>query len=130
MILILDSNVREEASDYRQLLAHLASLPGIQARVHVEHGAEKNLTEIYLIGDTKSLSVADMQALPCVERVVRVSEEYRILGRHKDDRRPTHFEYNGVRFGQDTLNVFAGLCAVVIILYPAFFFRSTSRAVP
>ena len=32
--------------------------------------------------------------------------------RHKDDQRPTHFEYNGVRFGQDTLNVFAGLCAV------------------
>ena len=53
-----------------------------------------------------------MQSLPCVERAVRVSEEYRILGRHKDDQRPTHFEYNGVRFGQDTLNVFAGLCAV------------------
>ncbi|MDP2155379.1 MAG: 3-deoxy-7-phosphoheptulonate synthase, partial [Sulfuricella sp.] len=28
------------------------------------------------------------------------------------DHRPTHFEYNGVRFGQDNLNVFAGLCAV------------------
>jgi len=41
-----------------------------------------------------------------------VSEEYRVLGRHKDDPRPSHFEYNGVRFGQDTLNVFAGLCAV------------------
>jgi 3-deoxy-7-phosphoheptulonate synthase len=53
-----------------------------------------------------------MKSLPCVERVVRVSEEYRVLGRHKDDNRPTHFEYNGVRFGQDNLNVFAGLCAV------------------
>jgi 3-deoxy-7-phosphoheptulonate synthase len=53
-----------------------------------------------------------MESLPGVERVVRISEEYRILGRHKDDRRPTHFEYNGVRFGQDNLNVFAGLCAV------------------
>ena len=28
------------------------------------------------------------------------------------------------------LGWFAGLCAVIIILYPAFFFRSTSRAVP
>jgi 3-deoxy-7-phosphoheptulonate synthase len=44
--------------------------------------------------------------------VVRVSEEYRILGRHKDDSRPAFFDYNGVRFGQDTLHVFAGLCAV------------------
>jgi 3-deoxy-7-phosphoheptulonate synthase len=112
MILILSSNVNEQSSEYQQLLAHLATLPGIQTRVHLERGSEKTLTEIYLIGNTKSLEIEDMQNLPCVERAVRVSEEYRILGRHKDDQRPTHFDYNGVRFGQDTLNVFAGLCAV------------------
>jgi 3-deoxy-7-phosphoheptulonate synthase len=112
MILILNSNTNEQSQEYQQLLAHLATLPGIQTRVHVERGSEKTLTEIYLIGNTKSLEIEDMQNLPCVERAVRVSEEYRILGRHKDDQRPTHFEYNGVRFGQDTLNVFAGLCAV------------------
>ncbi|OGB30270.1 MAG: 3-deoxy-7-phosphoheptulonate synthase [Burkholderiales bacterium RIFCSPLOWO2_12_FULL_61_40] len=112
MILILTSNVSEQAPEYRQLLAHLATLQGIQTRVHVERGSEQALTEIYLIGNTKLLDIGDMQSLPCVERVVRVSEEYRILGRHKDDQRPTHFEYNGVRFGQDTLHVFAGLCAV------------------
>ena len=112
MILILNSNTDQQGADYQQLTAYLAGLPGIQTRVHIERGAEQSLTEIYLIGNTKSLEIADMQSLPCVERVVRVSEEYRILGRHKDDQRPTHFEYNGVRFGQDTLNVFAGLCAV------------------
>ncbi|MGB9094094.1 MAG: 3-deoxy-7-phosphoheptulonate synthase, partial [Gallionella sp.] len=112
MILILDSKVGEHSPEYKQLLGHLATLPGIQARVHVERGSEQTLTEIYLIGNTKALELEDMQNLPGVERAVRVSEEYRILGRHKDDQRPTHFEYNGVRFGQDTLNVFAGLCAV------------------
>jgi 3-deoxy-7-phosphoheptulonate synthase len=112
MILILNPNVNEQAPEYKQLMSHLASLPGIQTRVHNERGAEQTLTEVYLIGNTKALEIEDMQNLPCVERVVRVSEEYRILGRHKDDKRPTHFEYNGVRFGQDTLNVFAGLCAV------------------
>jgi 3-deoxy-7-phosphoheptulonate synthase len=112
MILILSSDAGEKHQEYRQLLSHLAAMPGIQTRVHVERGSEKAVTEIYLIGNTKALDIADMQSLPCVERVVRVSEEYRILGRHKDDRRPTHFEYNGVRFGQDTLHVFAGLCAV------------------
>src|SRR5665811_1733530 len=112
MILILSSNANEQSQEYRQLMAHLATLPGIQTRVHLERGSEKTLTEIYLIGNTKSLEIEDMQSLPCVERALRVSEEYRILGRHKDDQRPTHFEYNGVRFGQDTLNVFAGLCAV------------------
>ena len=55
-----------------------------------------------------------MQSFTCVERVVRVSEEYRVLGRHHDDKRATYFDYNGVRFGQDNLNVFAGLCAVDI----------------
>ena len=112
MILILNSNISEHSPEYQQLLAHLATLPGIQTRVHIERGSEKTLTEIYLIGNTQALDIEDMQSLPCVERAVRVSEEYRILGRHKDDQRPTHFEYNGVRFGQDTLNVFAGLCAV------------------
>src|SRR5438132_9651764 len=53
-----------------------------------------------------------MKRLPGVERVVRVSEEYRVLGRHKDDHRSAHFDYQGLRFGQDTLHVFAGLCAV------------------
>jgi 3-deoxy-7-phosphoheptulonate synthase len=112
MILILNSNTDQQSADYQQLTAYLAGLPGIQTRVHIERGVEQSLTEIYLIGNTKSLDMSAMQSLPCVERVVRVSEEYRILGRHKDDQRPTHFEYNGVRFGQDTLNVFAGLCAV------------------
>jgi 3-deoxy-7-phosphoheptulonate synthase len=112
MILILSSDVGEKPREYQQLLAHLATMQDIQTRVHVERGSEQDLTEIYLIGNTKLLDIEEMQNLPCVERVVRVSEEYRILGRHKDDLRPAHFEYNGVRFGQDTLNVFAGLCAV------------------
>jgi 3-deoxy-7-phosphoheptulonate synthase len=112
MILILSSNTDQQGGEFKQLMNHLAALPGIRTRVHTEHGAEQTLTEIYLIGNTKLLDVEDMQSLPCVERVVRVSEEYRILGRHRDDPRAAHFEYNGVRFGQDTLNVFAGLCAV------------------
>ncbi|MBI5658844.1 MAG: 3-deoxy-7-phosphoheptulonate synthase [Nitrosomonadales bacterium] len=112
MILILSSSTDPQGAEYRQLMAGLAGLHGIRTRVHTERGTEQTLTEIYLIGNTKALDVADMQNLPCVERVVRVSEEYRILGRHKDDPRPAHFDYNGVRFGQDTLNVFAGLCAV------------------
>src|SRR5215207_8694922 len=112
MILILDPKVAAGGETYGQLMAHLSRLPNIELRVHHEQGAEKSLTEIYLIGNTAALSVDDMRALPGVDHVVRVSEEYRVVGRHKDDERPTSFEYKGVRFGQDTLNVFAGLCAV------------------
>ncbi|HEX8071417.1 MAG TPA: hypothetical protein VF546_15785 [Pyrinomonadaceae bacterium] len=112
MILILQPNIDPNGETYRQLLAHLARLRDIQVRVHREQGAEQCLTELYLIGHTAAVSVEEMQTLPGVERAVRVSEEYRVLGRHRDDTRPTHFDYQGVRFGQDTLNVFAGLCAV------------------
>jgi 3-deoxy-7-phosphoheptulonate synthase len=112
MILILDPKVAAGGERYNQLMAHLSRLPNIELRIHHEQGAEKSLTEVYLIGNTAALSVEDMRALPGVDHVVRVSEEYRVVGRHKDDERPTSFDYNGVRFGQDTLNVFAGLCAV------------------
>ena len=112
MILILSSNTEQQSPEFQQLMSHLAGFQGITSRIHTEVGTEQTLTEIYLIGNTKALDTTDMRNLPCVERVVRISEEYRILGRHRDDTRPSHFEYNGVRFGQDTLNVFAGLCAV------------------
>ena len=112
MILILTPDVRPDSPEYLQLLGYLDNLPNIRTRIHREQGAEQLLTEVYLIGNTAALPLDFMGSLPCVERVVRVSEEYRVLGRHKDDQRATHFDYNGVRFGQDTLNVFAGLCAV------------------
>lgn len=112
MILILKPNTLPESPDYKQLLAHLANLSGITTRIHTEVGIEQTLTEIHLIGNTKALTLEDMKILPCVEQVVRISEEYRVLGRHENDDRPTYFNYNGIRFGQDTLNIFAGLCAV------------------
>jgi len=112
MLLILTPNIDPESAVYRQLLAHLGSLENIQLRVHREQGVEQTLTEIYLIGNTAAVSLDDMRSLPGVERAVRVSEEYRVIGRHKGDERDAHFDYQGVRFGQDTLHVFAGLCAV------------------
>ncbi len=112
MLLILTPNIDPESAIYRQLLLHLGSLENIQLRVHREEGVEQTLTEIYLIGNTAAVSLDHMRSLPGVERAVRVSEEYRVIGRHKGDERDAHFDYQGVRFGQDTLHVFAGLCAV------------------
>lgn len=112
MILILSPNIKADSNAFEQLVGHLSRLPNIQWRVHHEQGTEQTLTEIYLIGNTSAISVDDMKSLPGVERVVRVSEEYRVLGRHLNDDRQAHFDYQGLRFGQDTLHVFAGLCAV------------------
>src|ERR1700694_2277919 len=113
MILILEPNARPDSPEYQVLTAQLDRLPGISYRVHREVGAEVTLPEIYLIGNTAALTLEQMQVLPCVEKAVRVSEAYRVLGRHKQgDDRPSSFDYNGVKFGQDSLNVLAGLCAV------------------
>ena len=84
MILILHPNTDKSGDDYVKLLERLAALEGITYRVHDVQGAQQLLTEVYLIGETRGLPIEDMRVLPCVERVVRVSEEYRILGRHRD----------------------------------------------
>jgi 3-deoxy-7-phosphoheptulonate synthase len=112
MIVILKPDITEQSPEFSQVLDYLTHKPQIRTRVHQEIGTRQTLTEIYLIGDTASLDKAEIESLAGVDRVVRISEEYRILGRHRDERRPTGFEYNGVTFSQDTLNVFAGLCAV------------------
>lgn len=80
--------------------------------MHEVQGTEQHLTEIYLLGNTAALSIEQMKSLPCVDRVVRIQESYRILGRHGEDDRQHGFVYNGVSFSQDNLHVFAGLCAV------------------
>ena len=112
MILILADNTDPQSAEYLQLMESLERLPNIKTRAHRIQGTERSVTEVYLLGDTKPLAIDDMKSLPCVEHVIRVSEEFRVLGRHKDDTRPTHFDYQGLRFGQDTLHIFAGICAV------------------
>ncbi len=114
MILILKANTEPNSSAYLQLMNTLNEFDDVSVSTHSIKGTEQLLTEIYLLGNTASLRIEDMHALPCVERVIRISDEYRILGRHKDNERPIEFDYNGVLFSQKTLNVFAGLCAVDI----------------
>jgi 3-deoxy-7-phosphoheptulonate synthase len=112
MIVILQPDIDKTGEVYKELLEFLTALPNIQVREHEIQGTLQRLTELYLIGDTASLAVEDIEVLPGVDQVVRISVEYRILGRHTGDTRTSHFEYNGVHFSQDHLHIFAGLCAV------------------
>lgn len=112
MLVIMEPNSDEHSEDFKKTWDYLENLPGIELRKHTVQGEQQRLIEIYLIGDTKALEKDPIEVLPLVDRVIRISQEYRILGRHKDDSRANGFEYNGVSFNQSTLNVFAGLCAV------------------
>lgn len=112
MLLILHPDIDKQSEDYLATLKYLNALSGVTVKEHIVQGQQQQLTEIYLIGETKSLDTADMEALPAVERVIRISEEYRVLGRHHDDQRVSGFDFQGLRFDQESLHVFAGLCAV------------------
>lgn len=112
MILILHPDTELASAEYRALTSILNGLKNISTSVHDIQGAGQRLTEIYLLGDTISLDVDEMGALPCVERVVRISREYRAIGRHSEEHGALEFDYNGVRFSQENLNLVAGLCAV------------------
>ena len=112
MIIILKPDSDKSSTEFKDLVEYLNNLPNITVRMHEEIGEQQRLTELYLVGDTLPLDANYISTFPVVERVFRVSREYRVLGRHSEDVRDNYFDYNGVRFGQDEFHIFAGLCAV------------------
>jgi 3-deoxy-7-phosphoheptulonate synthase len=85
---------------------------GVTARTYVFEGATQTVTEIHLLGPTGAVPTEPFESLPGVQRVVRVSSRYRLIGRHGSASETVGFTYNGVRFDEQGVNIFAGLCAV------------------
>ena len=112
MIVILDPQLSGDSPETVGILEYLRAVPGITPKIHQVTGTQQVLTEIYLVGDTSTLNRAEIESLSGVNRVVKVSRAYAVLGRHAGDSRSYGFNYNGVTFNQDNLNIFAGLCAV------------------
>ena len=112
MLVILHPNTKESSREYKHTWDHLEGLEDIRLKKHKVQGKGQNLTEIYLIGSTRKVNLEEIESLPAVERVVRISHDFRILGRHSQETESIDFEYNGIRFNQDCLHIFAGLCAV------------------
>jgi 3-deoxy-7-phosphoheptulonate synthase len=118
MIIILGPNVAADGPEVRTVVQQAARYPNITTKVHSHTGEKYSLVEVHLIGETKIIPLEPFAELPHVERVVRVSEKYRLLGRHDSQGSATHaavahgFAYRGIRFAQDTFHVFPGLCAV------------------
>ncbi len=112
MLVILHPNVEDTTEDFKLTWSHLQGLPNVRLQKHKVQGRGQRLTEIYLIGNTAKVSLEEIESLPAVERVVRISHDFRILGRHSKETGSIDFEYNGVRFNQENFHIFAGLCAV------------------
>lgn len=110
MIITLEPGAGRGAVDAALRVA--SRYPGITAKTYEFQGATQTVVEVHLLGTTQEVPVRPFEELPGVRSVVRVATKYRLIGRHGGARETVGFEYAGVRFHDDTVNVFAGLCAV------------------
>ena len=86
--------------------------PDIHTELHVIRGSTRTLTEIYLLGPTSGISSEPFEEFAAVEKVIRIRERYRTIGRHEGQAEALGFEYNGIHFSQDSFHLFPGVCAV------------------
>lgn len=112
MIIVMKPEVDASHEACAQVQRIAANFPGISTEVRCVQGADRALTEVYVLGNTATLSVEQFEGLPGVERVVRIRERYRSIGRHEGKAVAPGFDYRGLQFTQDSFHLFAGLCAV------------------
>ncbi len=113
MIIILKPDVAADGPEVREIVEQAGRFANVRAVVHNYKGQRHGVTEVHLVGETKIVPTETFAVHPAVASVVRVSDKYRLIGRHQGAvLEAIGFEYRGIRFGQDTLQVFPGLCAV------------------
>lgn len=112
MIIVMKADILPESPETLRVVEMAERYPDVKAEVRKIQGATRVLTEVYLLGSTGNIPVDVFQEFPAVEKAIRIRERYRAIGRHEGQAEVVGFEYNGVRFTQDDLHVFAGLCAV------------------
>ena len=112
MIIVMKADVRPDSPDVAQVVRLAESYPGVRTQMHRIVGATRSVVEIYLIGPTGVLPTEPFEEIAGVEKVVRVTEKFRTIGRHDGGLDAVGFTYNGVHLSQDTFHVFPGLCAV------------------
>ncbi|MDP3980875.1 MAG: 3-deoxy-7-phosphoheptulonate synthase [Chlamydiota bacterium] len=110
MIIIMSSD--HEKDDIHRVTEYFNQYSEIKTSVHEIRGTERMVAEIYVIGPTSLISSTEIEKIKGVERVVRVSDKYRIIGRHQGQFEAAGFTYNQIKFDQNQCHIFAGLCAV------------------
>ena len=112
MIIVMRADALPDSVEVRQVVELAERYPDVTTQVRAIRGATRSLTEVYLLGSTGSIPSAPFEEFPAVEKVIRIRERYRTIGRHDGQAEEVGFEYRGLQFSQRTLHVFAGLCAV------------------
>jgi 3-deoxy-7-phosphoheptulonate synthase len=112
VIIVLKADVTPESAEVRRLIETAEGYPGVRTEIHQIRGATRTLTEVYLLGSTGVIPTTPFEEFACVERVVRISERFRRIGRHGGHLEAVGFEYNGVQISQESFHLFPGVCAV------------------
>jgi len=112
MIIVMKADTQPDSPELAQVIARAEGFPGVRTEVHRIEGSTRSVTEIYLLGSTGVVPTEPFEEFTSVERVVRVTEKFRSIGRHDAHLQAVGFDYNGIRFSQETLHVFPGVCAV------------------
>lgn len=112
MIIILKDAITPDGPEMTQMQLAASRFENLSLELHNVGGSIQVVSEVYVFGPTLQVPVEVFEEFPFVEKVVRVASKYRIIGRHEGRLDPMGFEYNTLRFDQDSLHVFAGLCAV------------------
>jgi len=112
VIIVLKADVNPETPDVQRLVEFAESYPGVSTEFHQIQGATRTLSELYLLGSTGVIPTEPFKEFACVERVVRITEKFRSIGRHGGELEAVGFDYNGIHISQDTFHLFPGLCAV------------------
>jgi len=112
VIIVMKADVAADSPDLKRVIALAESYPGITTQLHRIQGATRSVTEVYLLGPTGVVPSAPFEEFESVEKVVRVTQSFRAIGRHDGGLEAVGFQYNGVQISQDSFHVFAGLCAV------------------
>jgi 3-deoxy-7-phosphoheptulonate synthase len=109
MIIVMKPDVSPASPLVQRIVEQTRSIPGAAAEVCAIPSGARSITEIVVHGGADALP--GVEELPGVDRVVPLAHRYRAIGRH-GGLDAVSFEYQGLRFGQDTFHVFPGLCAV------------------
>jgi 3-deoxy-7-phosphoheptulonate synthase len=112
MIIVMKADLPGDSPELKKVITLAESYPGVTTQVLRVEGATRSLTEVHLHGSTGMVPLTPFEEFECVEKVVRVTQKFRAIGRHDGAIEAMGFEYNGVRISQETLHVFPGLCAV------------------
>ena len=82
MIIVMKADVSSDSDEVRRIIDLAASYPGVSTELYEIQGSTRSLTEIYLLGSTGVIPTEPFEEFAGVERVVRVTEKYRAIGRH------------------------------------------------